>query len=250
MMECGAAAATPPGNDSLFAIVTDSGVEIEPTNPERRCTPLSVANFSLHENASPNFHVEPGGILDTTECRIEAVSERAVRVTGMKWQEWPYSVKLEGAELTGFRSIAVCATRDPILISQIDSYLAMVRASVAAVTSDLGFDPARYQLVFRAYGHAGVMAQREPISDARPHELAIIVEALAETQDDANAILSVARLHTLHSEFPGRLCKEGNMAIPFSPSDVAAGPAYRFNVFHILDEPDPFAPFDISFEDI
>ena len=53
----------------------------EPMNPIRRCTPFSVANHSLHENASPCFHVEPGGILDTSDCTFEAVSDRAVRVS-------------------------------------------------------------------------------------------------------------------------------------------------------------------------
>lgn len=250
MLECGAAAATPAGNDSLFATVTEEGVEIEPTNPERRCTPLSVANFSLHENASPNIHVEPGGVLDTSECRIEAVSDRAVRVSGMTWAERPYSVKLEGAELMGYRALAFCATRDPVLTPQIDDYLRSVRASVQAVASELGYSPDKYQLLFRVYGRSGVMGDREPLRDARPHEIAIVVEVLAGTQDDANAILSVARLHTLHSEFPGRLCKEGNMAIPFSPADIAAGPAYRFSVFHILQEPDPLARFAFTYEDI
>jgi hypothetical protein len=32
----------------------------------------------------------------------------------------------------------------------------------------------------------------------------------------------------LHVDFPGRLCKEGNMAFPYSPSDIETAPAYRF----------------------
>src|SRR5690554_5183131 len=60
MLECGATPAVPKGHDCLLVTVRENEVECEPTNPERRCTPLSIANHSLHENASPIHHVEPG----------------------------------------------------------------------------------------------------------------------------------------------------------------------------------------------
>src|SRR5450759_4217294 len=53
MLECGATPSVPKGHDCLIATVRDDSVEVEPLNPIRRCTPLSVANHSLHENASP-----------------------------------------------------------------------------------------------------------------------------------------------------------------------------------------------------
>ncbi|OGA51978.1 MAG: hypothetical protein A3G24_14645, partial [Betaproteobacteria bacterium RIFCSPLOWO2_12_FULL_62_13] len=116
MLECGTASATPKGHDCLLATVRDGHVEVEPTNPARRCTPLSVATHALHENASPTIHEEPGGLLDATDCDFIAVSDRAVRVSGMRWKERPYDIKLEGAEFVGFRAITICGTRDPILI--------------------------------------------------------------------------------------------------------------------------------------
>ena len=65
MLECGATPSIPKGHDCLFVTVRDDHVECEPTNPARRCTPLSIANHSLHENSSPIHHIEPGGMLDT-----------------------------------------------------------------------------------------------------------------------------------------------------------------------------------------
>jgi hypothetical protein len=250
MLECGASAAVPEGHDSLFATVFADRVEIEPPNPMRRCTPLSIANFSLHENASPCFHVEPGGLLDTSECRIEAVSDRAVAVSGMRWTPRPYSVKLEGAGLAGYRSIAICGTRDPVLIAGVDPYLAAVRATVEAKAAELGIGPERYRLIYRVYGRDGIMAAREPLRHAVPHELGILIEVIGTTQAEASAVMSLARLHTLHSDFPGRLCKEGNMAMPFSPAEVEAGPAYRFTVFHVLQIDDPLALFAIEYEEL
>ncbi len=53
MLECGATASLPKGHDCLIATVREDGVEVEPINPIRRCTPLSVANHSLHEKCQP-----------------------------------------------------------------------------------------------------------------------------------------------------------------------------------------------------
>ena len=81
MLECGAEPTTPKEPDCLLVTVHEDGIICEPPNPIRRCTPLSVANFALHENSSPIHHVEPGGLLDTADAVFEAVTDRAVRVS-------------------------------------------------------------------------------------------------------------------------------------------------------------------------
>ena len=68
-------AAIPKKHDCLLATVGKDYVEAEPLNPELRCTPLSVAVQALHENASPITRYEPGGVLDSSACRIESMSE-------------------------------------------------------------------------------------------------------------------------------------------------------------------------------
>ncbi|MGQ0663046.1 MAG: acyclic terpene utilization AtuA family protein [Pseudomonadota bacterium] len=248
MLECGATAALPKGHDCLVATVRRDHVIVEATNPIRKCTPFSVANHSLHENASPCVHIEPGGILDTSACRFEAVSDRAVKVSGMAWQQAPYTNKLEGAELVGHRTLTLCGTRDPMLIGQIDGYLEAVRRNVEDKAAAFGVQPDRYRLIFRVYGRNGVMGETEPVADSRAHELGIVVEVVAPTQEISNAVLAIARVNTLHVDFPGRLCKEGNMAFPFSPSDIETSPVYRFSVFHVVTPDDPYEMFPIEFE--
>ncbi len=250
MLECGATAALPKGHDCLIATVRADGIEVEPLNPIRRCTPLSVANHSLHENPSPCFHIEPGGMLDTSDCRFDAVSDRAVRVSGMRWENRPYTVKLEGAELVGYRAITVCGTRDPLLIAGVDAFLGAVRRNVADKARAFGVPPEQYRLVIRTYGRDGVMGAAEPVAEITSHELGFVLEAIAPTQEIANAVLAIARVNMLHVDFPGRLCKEGNMAFPFSPSDTEMPPAYRFSVFHTLAVDDPCAPFPIEYESL
>lgn len=249
MLECGATAAVPKGHDCLLVTVRDDHVECEPLNPERRCTPLSVANHSLHENASPIRHVEPGGILHTEDCRFEAVSERAVRASGMRWQPADtYTVKLEGVEHAGWRALTICGTRDPLLIAGLDPFLAAVRRNVEQKAADIGATQDRYRLIIRSYGHDGVMAAREPVREIGSHELGFLVEVVADDPEIAGAVLAIARANMLHTDFPGRLCREGNMAFPFSPSDIEAGPVYRFSVFHTVVPDDPLEMFPIEYE--
>jgi hypothetical protein len=248
MLECGATPSIPKGHDCLIVGVRSDGIVAEPLNPIRRCTPLSIANHSLHENASPCIHVEPGGILDTTDCTFEALSDRSVLVSGMRWEPQPYTVKLEGTELVGYRAITVCGTRDPMLIDRFDSFIEQVRQAVADKVGGFGLRTDQYRLVFRIYGKDGVMGTGEPVKDAHAHELGIVVEALADTQEIANAVLAFARVSLLHTDFPGRLCREGNMAFPFSPSDVELQPLYRFSIFHTVELADPLSIFPIEYE--
>ena len=250
MLECGATAALPKGHDCLLTTVDRLGVVLEAMNPIRLCTPFSVANHSLHENATPCFHIEPGGLLDTSACRFEAVNERAVRVSGMTWTPQPYTVKLEGAELAGYRAITICGTRDPMLVGMIDEFLLSVRENVRVKAEAFGVMPDQYELVIRTYGVNGVMAGWEPVQHTRSHELGFVVEVIAPAQETANAVLAIARVQMLHVDFPGRLCKEGNMAFPYSPSDIETAPAYRFSVFHTVAIDDPCAPFPIEHESI
>lgn len=249
MLECGSEPAVPKKEGCLLARVTPEYVDLEPTNAVQQCTVLSVANFALHENPSPIHHLEPGGMLDTSDCKFEQLTDRCVRVSGMTWQpNNVYTVKLEGVRRTGYKAITICATRDPVLIRGIDNYLKAARVLIEEKTTAFGVKTSEYQIAIRSYGRDGVMAEREPLSDQVPHEMCFVAEVIAATQDVANAVIGIVRLTLLHSDFPGRLCKEGNMAIPFSPSDIELGAAYEFNVYHIVEADDPYHLFPIEYQ--
>jgi len=250
MLECACNAAIPKKHDCLLVTVGEDFIEAEPLNPELRCTPMSVAVQALHENASPVIRYEPGGVVDSTKCRIEAVNDRVVRVSGMEWKPAAYSIKLEGARRVGFSAMAIAATRDPGLVGQIDSFLEFVRGSTATKVGALDIAPEDYQLVLRVYGRDGVMGAWEPSRESQPVELAIIAEVVATTQEIANAALSLARVTLLHSDFPGRMCREGNMAFPFSPSDIERGAIYEFMLQHVIETEDPLHMFPIEYEQV
>lgn len=251
MLECGAEPSVPKEPDNIFLRAREDHLICEPPNPIRRSTPLAVANFALHENSSPIHHTEPGGLLDTSACVFEAVSDRAVKVSGMTWTPAEqYTIKLEGVERAGYRAITICGTRDPVLISQIDSYLVTHREKVRMKAASFGVPPEDYTMVVRTYGKDGVMAAWEPVKQITSHELGFVIEVVAKTQDIANAVIAMARTSMLHADFPGRLCKEGNMAFPFSPSDIELGPMYRFSIFHVVAPRDPYEMFPIEYETV
>ena len=250
MLECACNAALPKKHDCLMGTVAPDYVEVEPLNPELRCTPLSVAVQALHENASPIIHKEPGGLLDTSACEIKAHTERAVRVSGMQWRPQPYTIKLEGAEKVGYSAITFAGTRDPGLIAQIGDFIRAVRESVATKVAAFQVSPEEYRLVLRLYGKDGVMGEWEPLKDAASHEIGVLAEAIAKTQELANVVISVTRVTLLHTDFPGRMCKEGNMAFPFSPSDIERGAIYEFSLRHVVEPRDPYEMFPIEYENV
>ena len=250
LLECGCNAAIPKMHDCLIASLTDEYVEVEPANPELRCTPLSVSVQALHENASPIIRYEPGGVLDSSDCVMQVMSDRRVRVSGMKWIPAPYTIKLEAVEKVGYSTITFAGTRDPGLIGQLDSFIKNVEDAAHTKIAALGIGRASYRIVFRLYGKNGVMGDWEPLRDKVSHEIGVMAEAVGETQDIASAVLAMTRVTLLHSDFPGRLCREGNMAFPFSPSDIERGAVYEFTMQHVLETDSPTAMFPIEYETI
>jgi len=248
ILECGAIAALPgSGGDGLLGVLGDGFFEVEPLAAERRCTVTSVAGHTLYEKADPAMLPGPGGSLDLTGAAFTQVSERRVRVTGSRLvPSAGYAVKLEGAARVGFRTVSIAGCRDPVMIGQIDDVLATVRARVAEGLPGLGGS----HLGFRLYGRDGVMGELEPRRDETPHELGIVIEAVAESQEEADTLCALARSTLLHAGYPGRLSTAGNLAFPFSPSDLRGGEVYRFSVYHLMEVDDPLELFEIEIVEI
>jgi len=123
-----------------------------------------------------------------------------------------------------------------------------LRARIADNFGDI--HPDSYSLLFRLYGRDGVMGALEPRPDAGTHELGIVIEAVAPTQALADTICGFARSTMLHYGYPGRVSTAGNLAFPYSPSDLKAGEVYRFSVYHLLPVDDPVARFPVHYEQV
>ena len=243
IVECGANCAEPKGRVILATVRKDS-FDLEPMNPAERCTPSSVAAHTLYEKTRPDLLAGPGGVLDLRGARYEPLDDRRVRVSGSVFlPSDAYAVKLEGAAVVGHRTIFIGGIRDPILIGQLDSFLAGVRKRTEATYPELASGKA--QMFFHVYGRNAVMGDLEPLKHVVPHEVGLMGEVTAGTQEAANAICSAARIAVLHMPYPGQLATSGNFAIPLNPPENPIGPVCKFTVYHLMEIDDPAEFFPI-----
>ncbi|MFT4507167.1 acyclic terpene utilization AtuA family protein [Caballeronia sp. 15711] len=249
VMECGALCAEPTGRN-IFGVLREEYFELEPLNPEERCTTYSVAAHTLYEKSHPYFLHGPGGMLDLSDCKYEQVTERRVRVSGSKFvPEEHYSIKLEGAKRVGYRSISIQGTRDPVYIRIIDEVAKRIEHNVRTVYfPDVPQDS--YEIVFHMYGKNGVMGELEPNVDHQPMELCVITEVAAVNQDLATAICGRVRTELLHTPYPGRIATAGNMASPFTPLEIPLGEVCKFNIYHLMEVDSPNETFPIKYLEI
>lgn len=242
LLECSSIAATPgSGCDCIMGYLGEDYFRVEPLNPIRRCTPLSVAAHTLYEKSNPYLLPGPGGLLDISGCTFEQDGERSCTVRGSRYrrEETP-TVKLEGARLAGYRTISLCGNRDALFIRQLDEILAQVKALTEENFKDAGFP---FHLEYIVYGRDGVMGELEPHPAITSHEIGIVLDVVADSQEHASAVCSVARSTMLHYGYEGRVATAGNLAFPFSPSDIKVGPVFTFSVYHLLETEDPVSLF-------
>lgn len=250
ILECGAIAAVPgSGSDCLVGRLGPDYFVVEPPNPKRRCTAVSVAGHTLYEKSDPYHLPGPGGMIDLTGSKFEQVSERAVKVTGSKYVPSPVkAVKLEGARKVGYRTVSIAGTRDPIMIRQIDSIIEAVKEETRTKLTNI--PPEDYTVIVHVYGKNGVMGSLEPVKETMSHELGIVIEAIARTQEQADAVCGFVRSTMLHYGYQGRKATAGNLAFLYSPSDLRGGEVYEFSMNHLLEVEDLAAPFPVEFREM
>ncbi|MCL2378098.1 MAG: DUF1446 domain-containing protein [Defluviitaleaceae bacterium] len=266
ILECATIAAVPgSGSDCMLGTLTHDSFTVEPLSNARKCTTLSVAAHTLYEKSDPTKLPGPGGTLDLTQCVFEQASENSVRVKNTKFiPDNEYHIKLEGAALKGYRTVSIAAAADPIFIQNIETITAAVKERVQSNFANLK----DYFLDFKIYGKNGVMGMFKGHSSPHTchptpqtaaslppegchgiptsHEIAIVIEAVAKSQETANTICSFARSSLLHFGYEGRKSTAGNLAFPFSPSDFEAGEVYEFSVYCLMPSPDPCQYFPVS----
>lgn len=192
ILECGAIACEPgSGSDCLIAELTRDGVAtFRPTNPERRATVLSIAAHTLYEKPRPDLFHLPGGVLSIRDSHFKAVEGSAVSVEGSTFHPVPYSVKLEGCRRVGHRVVSII----PLTTGE------------EAFGADV-----------RVYGRNGV--EEQPVAGPIT-EVGIVVAVTSADVQTVKDALAFLRSTMLHFGYAGRVSTAGNLAFPFSPSDL------------------------------
>ncbi|MDM0018779.1 DUF4387 family protein [Variovorax saccharolyticus] len=198
VLECGALACDPgTPSDCLVAEVFDDGsaVFVAP-DPNRRCTPYSIAAHSLYEESHPQLQFYPEGILVMDKTEFFAPDARSTGIRNSRFvragKPWPWSIKLEGSRRLGARKVSL----------------------IHIAAADLPKIPAELLV----YGRNGVQA-RAVEGDER--ELGIIVETRAKTPEAAETLASLLTHYLIHYGYPGRKATAGNIAYPLSPNLVS-----------------------------
>ncbi|MBU1107904.1 MAG: DUF1446 domain-containing protein [Candidatus Riflebacteria bacterium] len=234
ILECAAIASTPgSGADCALGILKKDSFILEALNPKRKFTCESAAAHTLYEKSDPYHLPGPGGAINLEDCSFTDIGDGRVEVKGSRFEKTPrYWIKLEGARPIGYRSISIAGTRDPIMIAGIDTILAEVQQQLNEMSGD---NDGSQKLFFHVYGKNGVMGPLEPLLQTSSHELCIVIEALCPTQEQADTLCSVARSTLLHYGYEGRISTAGNLAFPFSPSDIKMGQVFEFSIYHLMD---------------
>ena len=219
IMECGAMCSEPvAAADVMQSYMYDDYFELRPANPIRRCTVDRVAAHTLYEQTNPYLIYEPDGVIDLKDCTFNQIDDRTVRISGATFTEAEEkTLKLEGVKRVGYRTVCVGGIFDPLTIEKFDYIEKTVKDFITTATT---CKPDEYTVNFRRYG-------------GPESSLCVVIDAVGKTQEIADTICSLARSRMLHCDYVGRKSSAGNVAFPFSPSDIHVGEVYEFSVFHL-----------------
>ena len=206
--------------DVMQAYMEKDYFELRPANPIRRCTVDRVAAHTLYEQSNPYLIYEPDGVCDLKESVFTQVDDRTVRVTGSRFFEAKEkTLKLEGVKHSGYRTICPATVYDSETIKNIDKIINTVKDFVKENTKNT-LPEDSYVINFKLSGGA-------------ESTLGIVMDIVGKTQGIADTVCALARSRMLHCDYEGRKSSAGNLAFPFSPSDIHVGDVYEFSVFHL-----------------
>lgn len=221
IMECGGMCSEPvAAADVMQGYMHKDYFELRPASPLRRCTVDRVAAHTLYEQSNPYLIFEPDGVCDLTNSVYNQVDERTVRVSGSVFREAEQkTLKLEGVRCAGYRTICPATIYDPETIKRFDFIAKTVKDFVAEnAKNTLPADS--YSISFKTSGGA-------------ESSFGVVMDIVGKTQEIADTVCALARSRMLHCDYDGRKSSAGNLAFPFSPSDIHVGAVYEFSVFHL-----------------
>jgi hypothetical protein len=248
--ECGALCATNPQSGVIMVEFDDQGFTVTPLADGAHASPHTVSAHMLYENSDPFILYEPGGHLDVTDARYEALDGTRVRVTGSNWvPSETYTVKLEGARKVGYQCILMALLRDRHYVANADAWVADIRVKCRAkVEARLGLDPDGYDLELRLIGRNATFGALEPRRSAEVElgVLGIVTAPTAALADEIGKMLNPYLLHHPLTEAE----EQPTFAFPFSPAEIDRGAIYEFCLNHVMHLTDPMEAFRLDVRQI
>jgi hypothetical protein len=246
IIECGGQCTTNPASGGVFARIDRDGFTVEPLDEDTACTPASVAAHMLYETVNPYMMREPGGTIEVASARYIAIDKRTVRVEGSRFEPaGQYTVKLEGAAVTGYETVSFAGIRDPHILASIDIWAGFFDKTLTErVASVLDLPADSWGADLRLYGYNAILGEleREP---ATPAEVGVMLLVSAADQETATAISKLANPLLLHLPLP-TMSYLPSFAFATSPAHIDRGAAYEFVLNHVIDADSPTEMFRLE----
>jgi hypothetical protein len=246
IVECGGQCTTDPRSGGVFARIDRAGFTVEPLDPGAACTPASVAAHMLYETADPFTMREPGGTIEVAGARYTALSERVVRVEGSRFEPAAqYTVKLEGAAVTGYQTVSFVGIRDPRVLGSVAEWAQFLdKMLTERVERVLGLPAGSWDTDLRVYGYNAILGALEPAPHA-PSEVGVMLVVSAADQRTATEISKIANPLLLHLPLPG-MAYLPSFAFAASPAHTDRGASYEFALNHVVDVASPSELFRLE----
>lgn len=246
--ECGALCASNPQSGVVLIEFDAGGFTITPTADGANASPHTVSAHMLYENADPFILYEPGGHLDVTEARYEAIDAKSVRATGAQWiPSQRYTVKLEGARIAGYQIMAFALLRDRRYVDQAQQWADdIVQKCREKVIDRLGLADEDFTIELRLIGRNATFGALEPDhTNHRPTEIGVMGFVTASTMAMAQEIGKILNPYLLHHPLT-REEEQPTFAFQFSPAEVPVGPVYEFCLNHVMELDHPMDAFALE----
>ncbi|HCP81644.1 MAG TPA: hypothetical protein DIT67_08635 [Octadecabacter sp.] len=248
--ECGALCTTAPQSGTIMVEFDATGFNITPMGDDATATPHTVSAHMLYENSDPFILYEPGGHLDVTATRYTDVDGCTVRAEGSVWvPSDTYTVKLEGARITGYQTIAMALLRDAHYVANAQDWCDDIIKHHAAKAADrMGLDPNTWHAELRVIGQNAVLGDLEN-KPPTATELGVLAIITAPDQQTASTLAKLMNPYLLHHQLT-RGEEMPTFAFPFSPAEIDRGAAYEFVLHHVMELADPMDAFRLEVTDV
>jgi hypothetical protein len=249
VLECASVAGTPyMARNAMLGTIRRDSILFEPMNPKQVCTPVSVAAHSMYEESHPHLHHIPGGLVRLDTCTFAQVDERTVEVRGTILEPRPLALKIEGAGFVGYRVLGLVGVRDPLTIANLDTFLQFATDRVERNYPQYrrGED---YHVYTHVYGLNAMMGDRDPLRDAIPHEVGILVQVVSKDEALAGLMARLYRKSLMIAEYPGQKATTGKAGI-LADEELRGMNSYQWTMCHVVEVDDPLAHTRIQLETV
>jgi hypothetical protein len=199
-------------NETIIGTISPEDVKLTTMRSKQQTLEVSLAGQPLYDHAPPQGLGSPDG-------KVQVI--------------------LEGSGKVGERFITFVGIKDPSITQQIDKVSEWARDQIAD-----RFSEKNYQLSYKIYAKDWEIRDLEWVSGISSHDLGIVVEGIAETEQIAEEITVMGSRQLFSAPLSGIQEYMGTATIVMNGA-LPAPPVYRWTIHHTLPVDDPMELFEI-----